>query len=169
MSDKSYSRLTALNNQKVYDFVGEFAEHCAPASIYVCDDSKEDELYIRKTALQKGEEHPMALSEQTIHWDGYGDQARDKVNTKYLVYPENLEKMKSLNSLPYEQGYNEIMGIAKGIMKGKDAVVKFFAEGPTESPFYHSLCSVYRFLVCRPFRSDSLQTRRRSIYENERE
>jgi phosphoenolpyruvate carboxykinase (GTP) len=77
----------------------------------------------------------MALSEQTIHWDGYGDQARDKVNTKYLVYPENLEKMKSLNSLPYEQGYNEIMGIAKGIMKGKDAVVKFFAEGPTESPF----------------------------------
>jgi phosphoenolpyruvate carboxykinase (GTP) len=135
MSDKSYSRLTALNNQKVYDFVGEFAEHCAPASIYVCDDSKEDEMYIRETALKKGEEHPMALSEQTIHWDGYGDQARDKVNTKYLVYPENLDKMKSLNSLPYEQGYNEIMDISRNIMSGKDAVVKFFAEGPTDSPF----------------------------------
>ena len=135
MTEKSYSRLTAINNQKVYDFVGEFAEHCNPASIYVCDDSKEDEMFIRKTALEKGEEHPMALSEHTIHWDGYGDQARDKVNTRYMVYPENLEKMKAMNSLPYDQAYKEIMGIAKDNMAGKEAIVKFFCEGPANGPF----------------------------------
>ena len=135
MSDESYAKLTALKNQKVYDFIGKFAEHCEPASIFVCDDSEKDNQYIRDMALEKGEEHPMAFSKQTIHWDGYGDQARDKVNTRYLVYPENLEKMKSLNSLPYDEGHKEIMDIAKGNMKGKDAVVKFFAEGPTDSPF----------------------------------
>jgi len=135
MSDSSYAKLTALKNQKVYDFVGEFAAHCNPASIYVCDDSKEDEEYIKKTALKNGEEHPMANSEQTIHWDGYNDQARDKVNTRYMVYPENLEKMKAMNSLPYDEAYEEIMGIAKGNMEGKEAYVKFFTEGPAESPF----------------------------------
>jgi len=43
--------------------------------------------------------------------------------------------MKSLNSVDYETGHKEIMDIAKGNMKGKDTVVKFFAEGPTGSPF----------------------------------
>ena len=135
ISDENHKKLTALDNQKVYDFIGFFAEHCDPASIYICDDSEGDNQYIRDMAIEKGEEHSMANSKHTIHWDGYGDQARDKENTRYMVYPENYEKMKSLNSLEYDQAYNEIMDIAKGNMKGKDAVVKFFAEGPTDSPF----------------------------------
>ncbi|HQB88641.1 MAG TPA: phosphoenolpyruvate carboxykinase (GTP) [Treponemataceae bacterium] len=135
MDDKSFSKLAALKNEKVMEFLGTFAEHCEPASIYVCDDSKEDNLYVRKQALEKGEEFPMANSEQTIHWDGYGDQARDKKNTKFMVYKENLDRMKSLNSVEYEEGLAEIMTISKGIMKGKDVVVLFFSEGPTESPF----------------------------------
>ncbi len=43
--------------------------------------------------------------------------------------------MKALNSINYEDGIEEIMGISKGIMKGKDAVVKFFVEGPAFSKF----------------------------------
>lgn len=135
MTEASYSKLIALNNQKVFDFVGKFAAHCNPESIFVCDDSEADNQYLRDQALALGEEFQMANSKQTIHWDGYGDQARDKVNTKYIVYPENLEKMKSLNSVAYDKGYEEIMGIAKDVMAGKPAVVKFFAEGPTDSPF----------------------------------
>lgn len=135
MTEASYAKLTALKNQKAYDFVGEFAAHCNPESIFVCDDSEADNQYLRDQALALGEEDAMANSKQTIHWDGYGDQARDKVNTRYIVYPENLEKMKSLNSVAYDDGYKEIMGIAKDNMAGKPAVVKFFAEGPTGSQF----------------------------------
>lgn len=135
MSDESYKRLTALGNEKVLNFIGEFTEHCEPDTVYVCDDSSEDEKYIRDMSLKKKEEFVLAKSGQTIHWDSYGDQARDKKNTKYLVYKENLEKMKSLNSVEYEEGKAEIMGIASGIMKGKDAVVKFFCEGPAHSEF----------------------------------
>jgi phosphoenolpyruvate carboxykinase (GTP) len=135
MSEESFAKLTALNNERIIEFIGTFAEHCDPKTIYVCDDSEKDIQYVRDQALAKGEEHQLANSKQTIHWDGYGDQARDKKNTRFMVYKENMEKMASLNSIEYEEGYAEIMGIAKGIMHGKDAIVQFFSEGPTESPF----------------------------------
>ncbi|MDD4573486.1 MAG: phosphoenolpyruvate carboxykinase (GTP) [Sphaerochaeta sp.] len=135
LSEASYAKLMKLENEKVNDFIGTFAKHCNPASIYICDDSKADEEYIKAKALEIGEEFPLAKKGQTIHWDGYGDQARDKVNTRYMVYKENLENMKSLNSVEYEKGYAEIMGIAENIMEGKDTVVKFFCEGPAHSEF----------------------------------
>ena len=135
MTKESFSKLTALKNDKVIDFVGKFAEHCNPKSIYVCDDSLEDEQYIKEKALELGEEFKLAKKGQTIHWDGYGDQARDKTNTRYMVYKENLESMKTLNSVEYEEGYAEIMSIAKDAMAGKETVVKFFCEGPAFSDF----------------------------------
>ena len=157
MSNESYEKLVALKNEKVIEFIGHYAEHCEPASIYVCNDSEADKQYIRDQALALGEEVTLKHSKQTIHWDSYADQARDKSGTKYLVYKENLEIMKSLNSIEYEQGYKEIHEISKGIMKGKPAVVLFFSEGPTESPFTipcvqftdswyvaHSECILYR-------------------------
>ncbi len=135
MSTESYAKIAALENRKVIEFVGSFAEHCNPKTIYVCTDSEEDIQYVRDQSLSKGEEQVLANSKQTIHWDGYGDQGRDKDGTKFLVYKENLASMEALNAIEYEEGYTEIMGIAKNIMDGKDAVVQFFAEGPTESPF----------------------------------
>ena len=135
MSAESLAKLMALQNEHVLNFVGTFAEHCDPKSIYVCDDSEKDTQYVRDKALELGEEFTLANSKQTIHWDGYGDQARDKKNTRFMVYKENMANMSTLNSVEYEQGYEEIMGISKGIMKGKDAVVLFYSEGPTESPF----------------------------------
>ncbi len=135
MSGESYNKLAALKNEKVAEFIGFYAEHCEPDSVYVCDDSKADQQYVREQALALNEEVTLKLPKQTIHWDGYADQGRDKNGTKYMVYKENLESMKTLNSVEYEQGYKEILDISKGIMKGKTAVVLFFSEGPTESPF----------------------------------
>ncbi len=131
----SYEKLIALNNKKLYDFVGYFVKHCNPASLYVCDDSKADEDHIRKTSLEKGEEHPLAKEGQTIHWDGYGDQARDKVNTRFMAREKDLERMKVLNSVEYNKGLNEITEISENIMEGKDAVLKLFCEGPAFSEF----------------------------------
>jgi len=157
MSEAGWKKLDALKNEKLNAFIEEFARRCNPASIYICDDGAADEAYIRETALKKGEEHPMALANQTIHWDGYKDQGRDKRATRYIAYPEDFEKMKSLGTLPYEEGLGEILGIAENIMEGKEAVVKFFAEGPARSPFTvpcvqftdsfyvaHSECLLYR-------------------------
>jgi phosphoenolpyruvate carboxykinase (GTP) len=81
------------------------------------------------------EEQKLSNSKQTIHWDSYNDQGRDVANTRFMIYKENLDSMEALNAIEYEKGYSEIMEISKGIMKGKPAVVQFFSEGPTESPF----------------------------------
>lgn len=135
MSAKSFEKLKALDNEKVFSFIGKFAEHCNPKSLYVCDDSEEDRTFIRETAIKNREEKNIYLKNQTVHWDGYGDQGRDKANTRYLVHPENMERMKALNSLSFDEGYREIMEISSNIMEGKDAIVQFFCEGPAESVF----------------------------------
>src|SRR5690554_7744953 len=101
MSAESFGKIKALKNPKVEEFIGFFAEHCDPNSIFVCTDSEEDIQYVRDQALAKGEEETLFHPKQTIHWDGYNDQARDKDNTKYIVYRENLEKMAGLNLVEY--------------------------------------------------------------------
>lgn len=135
MTEESYKKLSALNNQPVINFLGYFVEHCDPSSVYVCTDSENDIQYVRNKALELGEEETLLHPKQTIHWDGYNDQARDKNNTRFLVPKEDMEKMASLNSMEYQEGYKEILQIAKGNMAGKPAVVQFLSEGPTESVF----------------------------------
>ena len=155
------------------EFIGFFTEHCDPASIYVCTDSESDQQYVRDQALKLGEEVTLRYPKQTIHWDGYGDQGRDTKNTKFMVPKEKLESMKEYGAVEYEEGYAEIMEISKGIMKGKQAVVLFFSEGPTESPFTipciqftdswyvaHSEYILYRSAY-KPFPQDEGRAKRR--------
>jgi len=135
MDDASYKRLADLENKKLYDFVGKFVKHCNPATLYMADDSQESEDYVKKMSLEKGEEAKLTMKGQTIHYDGYNDQARDKVNTKFLIKKEQMERMQALNSVEYEEGLGEVMGFAENIMAGKDAVMKLFVEGPAFSDF----------------------------------
>ena len=135
MDEKSYQKLVALENQKLFDFVGEYVELCDPDTVYMCDDSDEDAETIRLRALEEGEETKLAKEGQTIHYDCYLDQGRDKENTKFMVAKENLARMGNLNCVEYEEGLAEIKRVAKGIMRGKTAIVKLFCECPTMSPF----------------------------------
>ncbi len=135
MDSDNYAKLAALKNPKVMDFVGFFIDHCRPESVYVCTDSENDMRHVRKRALETREETPLAKAGQTIHWDSYGDQARDRQNTRILVPEEKLADMRALNAVGLEEGYREILEISKGIMAGKEAIIQFLAEGPTESPF----------------------------------
>ncbi|MBN1885836.1 MAG: phosphoenolpyruvate carboxykinase (GTP) [Candidatus Krumholzibacteriota bacterium] len=135
MVGDGYEKLVALGNAKLYDFVGESVALCEPDSVYLCDDSDEDAEYVRRTAVEMGEERPLARNGQTIHYDGYGDQARDKENTRYMVSRGMMEEMTGLNCIEHDEGLAEIRGIARGIMRGKQAIVKLFCEGPPMSAF----------------------------------
>ncbi len=135
MSTANYQKLVALDNKKLFNFIGEYIELCEPDTVYMCDDSDADAEYIRLKTLEKGEETPLAKDGQTIHYDGYGDQARDKANTRFLVSPEARASMGNLNCIDFEEGMQEIRDIARGIMKGKEAIVKLFCECPTNSIF----------------------------------
>ena len=149
MSPESFQKLIELDNEKLFNYVGEYVTLCEPDSVYMCDDSEADAEYVRKKAIELGEEQLLANTNQTIHFDGYNDQGRDKGNTKFMVPSEKIESMKHLNSVELEKGMKEIRGIAKGIMKGHQAVVKLFCEGPTHSVFSRPCAQITdSFYVC---------------------
>jgi len=134
LDQKHYRKLIELDNPSMHEFVANFIELCKPDSVFVADDSKHDIDYIKKEAINLGEEKPLKIKGHTIHFDGYYDQARDKKNTKILV-PEGYKLEKIINTMERKEGLDEILKIMKNIMKGKKLFVRFFCLGPLYSEF----------------------------------
>ena len=129
----SFEKLLAVKSPEVLDFVVKYVELCNPDKVFVRSDCEEDASYIRKKAIELGEEKPLKIKGHTVHFDGIFDQARDKGNTKFLVTPEiNLE---GLNCINREEGLEEMMTLLKDSMKGKEMYVLFLCLGPVNSEF----------------------------------
>jgi len=134
LDDEHYNKLAGIDNPAVNAFVARFVEHLNPDSVFVGTDEEEDLEYIRKKAIETGEEKALKIPGHTIHFDGYYDQARDKTNTRILL--EKGNKLGStMNTLDREQGLIEIHGIMKDIMKGHQLFIRFFCLGPLDSEF----------------------------------
>jgi len=130
----NYKKLTDVNNSKLLEFIAKYVEHCNPASIFVRTDSIEDAEYIRDKAISNGEEHKLATSGHTYHFDSIKDQARDKANTKYLLDP-GVDLGPNINSTDKVKGLEEVHGFLKNSMQRKEMYVCFFCLGPTNSEF----------------------------------
>ncbi len=133
-SKEDYKKITDLKNIYINEFIAKFIKILTPKSIYVCNDSEEDFNYIRKKALDNGEERKLSMEGHTVHFDGYYDQARDKERTKFLV-PEGVYLGKNLNTIDKETGLKEILGFMKNIMHDKELYIMFFCLGPENSNF----------------------------------
>ncbi|NQT33061.1 MAG: phosphoenolpyruvate carboxykinase (GTP) [Candidatus Omnitrophica bacterium] len=131
---ESFKKLAAIENDKLHDFIAKYIELFTPASVFVRTDSKEDAEYIRKQAVEEGEESSLKTTGHTAHFDGYYDQARDKTNTKYLLRPDEVLGS-DINSEDRDRGLNEIHELFKGAMSGKEMLICFFCLGPTGSEF----------------------------------
>jgi len=134
LDDENFAKLTALRNPKLHQFIADAIERCTPDSVFVCTDSEDDVAYVRRRAVEIGDETPLAIEGHTIHFDGFRDQARDKANTKYLV-PPGVDLGANLNSIGRNEGLAEVRGYLKGSMVGREAIVRFFCLGPTDSAF----------------------------------
>ena len=136
-----FERLEAIHNTGLHAFVADFVELCDPAKVMIITDSAEDLGFIREQSLAGGEESPLALPGQTVHFDAYEDQARDKEHTQILI-PKGTDLGKHINTADREAGVREARGILKGIMKGRTMVVRFFCLGPTGSAFTVLSCQL---------------------------
>ncbi|MGD2279492.1 MAG: phosphoenolpyruvate carboxykinase domain-containing protein, partial [Candidatus Omnitrophota bacterium] len=132
--EEGLNKLKAIDNAKVHDFVAKYITLLNPDSVFVRTDAKEDAEYIRKKAIEKREEKPLATPGHTIHFDGYYDQARDKANTKYLLRPDEVLGS-DIKSVDREEGLKEVHDLFKNAMAGKEMYVCFFCLGPTDSEF----------------------------------
>jgi phosphoenolpyruvate carboxykinase (GTP) len=134
LSPEHYEKLAVLGNPKLDRFVADVIELGGPDRVYVCTDSDEDIAYVRRMAIEAGEEIELGMEGHTIHYDGYKDQARDPANTKYLVGPdENMGA--DINTADKHSGLAEVREIFKNGMAGKEMLVRFFCLGPTNSEF----------------------------------
>lgn len=141
MAREQFDNLTNLSNPKLYEFIAEAIDLCQPDSIFLCTDEKEDIEYVRRQALERGEEAELATEGHTIHFDGYHDQARDKENTKYLL-PADQDMGERINSTDRQSGLEEIREYFQGIMTGKQMIVRFFCLGPRNSVFSTYCCQI---------------------------
>ena len=135
----SLRKLVTLRNPHVLKQVREFINLCNPSKVTVITDDPEEIAYVRKLALDLGEEHPLKMEGHTIHFDGYDDQARDKPHTAVLL-PVGQKLSRGIVSVERGEGLREIRGLLDGAMKDKEMLVRFFSLGPTGSRF--SLCAL---------------------------
>jgi len=134
MDQTSLACLEALDHPGVHAFVADAVRLCRPESVKVCSDSADDRAYIRRQAIENGEETPLAIDGHTVHFDGFHDQARDKAATKYLL-PQGVVLGPKLNATEREAGLQEVRALLDGAMEGKQMYVRFFCLGPTGSRF----------------------------------
>ncbi len=134
MSEESYRKLMALENEEVNAFVGYAIELCEPERVFVGDDSDEDVDYTRRMAIYNREERPLHMPGHTVHFDGYYDQARKKEVTKYLV-PSEEQLDPKLNQVEREQGLKELEDLQRGAYRGRVMLVRFFCLGPVNSQY----------------------------------
>ena len=127
-------KLLALENPKLHEFIADAIELTNPDSFFIYDGSDVGTDYIRKLAIELGEESPLDITGHTYHFDGYFDQARDKAQTKYLM-PPGSELGESLNSIDKAQGTEEVRSFLKDSMVDRQMLVCFFCLGPTNSEF----------------------------------
>jgi phosphoenolpyruvate carboxykinase (GTP) len=131
---ENYKKLEKLGNDKLMKFAAKYAELFNPDSIFVRTDSKEDAEYIRKQTLKNQEEKPLTIEGHTVHFDGYFDQGRDKGSTKYLLRPDEVLGS-DIMSVDRDKGTEEIHGLYKNAMKGREMYICFFCLGPLNSKF----------------------------------
>ncbi len=134
LTSRDYEKLAALKNPKLHRFVAQAIELANPDSVFICTDWPEDHAYIRRRAIEMGEEKSLAMEGHTAHFDGFYDQGRDPPNTKYLL-PPDIDLGKRIRSVDKAAGTKEILDLLKNSMKGRQMLVCFFCLGPRNSDF----------------------------------
>jgi len=133
-SREDYEKVTELKNSYINKFIAKFIKLLTPKSIFVCNDSESDFNYIRKKALEDGEERKLSTKGHTVHFDGYYDQGRDKERTRLLI-PKGVCLGSNLNTIDKETGLKEVLSIMKNMMHDKELFILFFCLGPENSNF----------------------------------
>ena len=135
------AKLEALGRPDIDRFVAETVALCKPDSVFIATESDEDVAYVRRQALERGEEFALSIEGHTCHFDGMRDQGRDKENTRYLL-PPNVHLGEHINYMVRDEGLAEVLGILDGSMNGKEMIVRFYCLGPRGSAFSQLCCQI---------------------------
>ncbi len=131
LSGVMFERVKKINNSRFHAFLCKAIRLCEPSSVFVSTGSSEDYEYVRRKALESGEELPARIPGHTVHFDSPLDQARARGDTFILTD----EKLPFINTKPRREGLDEVIGLLKGSMRGREMLVGLYSLGPKKSPF----------------------------------
>jgi len=136
LNESNFKKLSFLANPFLEEFVTKYVELCKPKSVFISSGSQEDLDYIRKKAIENGEEAFLKIEGHTIHFDAYGDQGRDRENTKILLDTNKGDWLDHFFVTGERNEHlEEIHNLLKDIMNGREMFVCFFTLGPCGSEF----------------------------------
>lgn len=106
---------------------------CDPKTVFIHTGTQEDREYVRKKAVEKGEEAPVAYRNHTIHYDLKDEQGRIIDRTFYIADPEDAVSSLA-KRMDRNNAYDEVMKNMKGIMRPMEMIVGFYIRGPKGAP-----------------------------------
>jgi len=133
MDDAHLARMKRIRNADVTLKIANAGAICDPARIFVNTGSEQDREFIRRLALEKGEECPLPLKGHTIHFDLGQEQGRIIDRTFYIANPEDLVNSLA-NRIDRQKALEDVRDKMSAIMAGKTMIVGFYLRGPIGSP-----------------------------------
>jgi phosphoenolpyruvate carboxykinase (GTP) len=134
LSSRDYTRLEAIHNDNLLEFVAEYVKLCEPASVYVSASTREDLEFIRDAAVADGEEFRLSIDGHRAHFENYHDQGRDREHTLILV-PGGANLGPGIRTGDRPERIKEMRSLLGGIMAGRRMFVSFYCLGPIGSIF----------------------------------
>jgi phosphoenolpyruvate carboxykinase (GTP) len=133
MEEEHLSRISNIKHPDVLIRIANAIVLCNPDKIFINTGSLEDKAFIKNLALEKQEEHPLAMDNHTIHFDLAGEQGRIVDRTFYIANAE--DQISSLaNRMDRSKALDDIQASLTNIMEGMTMIVGFYMRGPVGSP-----------------------------------
>ncbi|MEM0072263.1 MAG: phosphoenolpyruvate carboxykinase (GTP) [Metallosphaera sp.] len=130
LSSSEIEKLSKLQNHQLVNFLNSVVGLCDPESVYIVEGTRKDLEYVKRKAIETGEEIRLKNENHTIHFDPPLDQARAREDTFILG-----SKIPYVNTKSREEGLQEVISILKGSMKGREMFVGFYSLGPIASKY----------------------------------
>ncbi len=131
LDEVMFERVRQIENSEFHSFLANVIRLCEPSRVFVSTGSPEDRDYVRRRAVEVGEEIPAKILGHTVHFDSPLDQARARGDTFILLD----KSIPLINTKPRCEGLDEVLSLLKGSMKGREMLVGLFSLGPKKSPF----------------------------------
>ena len=133
LSVEQFERIERIRNSAVRIKIANAIALCRPDRVFIHTGSEADRAFIRRLAIENGEEKPLPMTGHTIHYDLKEEQGRIIDRTYYIVNPD--ESVSSLaNKILRDDALNDVREKMGGIMKGFTMLVGFYNRGPIKAP-----------------------------------
>mgnify|MGYP000913846305 CR=1 FL=1 len=133
LSVEHFERMQRIQTPAVRIKVANAIALCQPDRVFINTGTEADRAFIRKLAIDNGEEKALPMPGHTIHYDLKEEQGRIIDRTFYIVNPD--EAVSSLaNKILRDEALKDVREKMHGIMKGATMLVGFYNRGPVGAP-----------------------------------